>query len=492
LEIFEDHRDQRPRRVSIIVSLYNAAAKLPTFWRMLQQQSVLRAGDAEVILVDSGSPSNEYAVFRQLYARDPLPVVYARSKNRETIQTAWNRGIKLSSGAYLAFLGVDEGAHPDCFTILAEELDRDPAIDWVMADSIVTEVDRAGIFKRDVMPYDRTGYRHDWHYLDCTFLSYVGGLYRRNIHDRFGYYDESFRAAGDTEFKNRILPFIKSKYVPRPLGVFNNYPEERTTQHPRAEIEDLRAWYLHRTPAGASYAFGDRPVEDVVALLNDTLGYRKCYCAHTSTDIELADSLSSHLAGRADASRYRGAHDTARQILQLFRGLELLRQPRQTRFPEFAVVGSYRRVRHLSGSNTPRQSAPRSWAWSDATAVTPVGLAMPSASFQRSIRRGDGAFRGVAGRYLASAGLASRTEGQADQVGGCRAASNGHRMTRAAFLGRDGALNKVILRNGKPLSPTPSPRWRSSATPQRHWLDCASTASGSSSQRTSRTSRAAG
>ena len=347
-EVVDDRRAQGRYRVSIIVSLYKAAEKLPTFWRMLQQQGLIRSGEAEVVFVDSGSPENERAVFERLCAESALPAVYARSKDRETIQAAWNRGINLASGAYLAFLGVDEGIHPDCLRILADELDRDSSLDWVMADSVVTEVDCDGVFTRDIMAYDRTGYRHDWHYLDCTFLSYVGGLYRRSIHDRFGYYDETFRAAGDTEFKNRILPFIKSKYVPRVLGMFNNYPEERTTQHPRAEIEDVRAWYLHRTPAGVSYAFERRPAQDVIALLKDTLAYRKCYCEHTSTDIDLADSLAAHLARRPDGGRWQKVHADTRAIHQIFQQFEQAQYSDRVERDQVAFVRRYWRMQSLA------------------------------------------------------------------------------------------------------------------------------------------------
>ncbi len=347
-EIIDDRRGEKGYRVSIIVSLYNAADKLPTFWSMLQQQDLVRSGEAEIVLVDSGSPSNERAAFQALSARSPLPAVYARSKDRETIQMAWNRGINLSSAPYLAFLGVDEGIHPNCLRVLADELDADPSVDWVMADSIVTEVDRAGIYSRDIMTYDRTGYRHDWHYLDCTFLSYVGGLYRKSIHDRLGYYDETFRAAGDTEFKNRILPDIKTKYVPRVLGVFNNYPEERTTQHPRAEIEDLRAWYLHRSPAGVSYAFDKRPAEDVIELLKDTLAYRKCYCQHISTDIDLADSLVTYIARRPDAARWHKAGAGVHEILQIFQSFEQLHYSNMVERDQVRFVRNYRKIQSLS------------------------------------------------------------------------------------------------------------------------------------------------
>jgi len=187
------------------------------------------------------------------------------------------------------------------------------------------EADENGVFDSDVMPYDRTGYSQDLVYLETCYLSWVGALYRRSIHDRFGYYDESFRAAGNTEFKNRVMPHIRSMHVPMMLGVFNNHPEERTTQHPRAEIEDLRAWYLWRTPAGMGYAFADRPVEDAMTLLRRSLGYRKSFCGHLSTDFDLAYSLAKHVSLRPDApASMHNMLPAARQALELMKGMEQL------------------------------------------------------------------------------------------------------------------------------------------------------------------------
>ena len=315
LAVLDDRRDPAARpRAAVIASLYNAADKLPTLLTMLSNQTLAKQGGLEVVLVDSNSPGPDRAAFEAFEAFEAfaaahpqLPIVFARSAERETIQAAWNRGIRLARAPYLAFLGADEGLHPDALRRLADALDRDSSADWAMADSIVTDVDKAGIYNGDVMAYDRTGYRQDLVYLETCYLSWVGALYRRSIHDRFGYYDESYRAAGDTEFKNRVMPHIKSVHVPAPLGVFNNYPEERTTQHPRAEIEDLRAWYLWRSAAGMDYAFGRRAPEEAWALLQDCYGYRKSYCGHLSTDIDLALALADHLIRRVDAPELSAA-----------------------------------------------------------------------------------------------------------------------------------------------------------------------------------------
>ena len=306
-ETVVDGRTTIPPKVSVIVSLYKAADKLIFFLTALGQQTLLRKGEVEIILVDSGSPTDEGAVVRNYSARTQINVVYARSADRETIQSAWNRGISLARAPYLVFLGVDETLYPEALEVLAEELDKNPEVDWVMANSLVTEVEANGAYKNDVMPYRRDGASKDHTYLETSCLSWVGGMYRKSLHDRFGYYDESFGAAGDTEIKNRILPYISVKFVPKMLGLFLNYPDGQTTASPKAEIEDSRAWYAHRTPGGIRYAFENRSLEDAEKQLCLALGYRKSFCGHMSCDIEYATYLARYIQNRDANSRIANA-----------------------------------------------------------------------------------------------------------------------------------------------------------------------------------------
>jgi hypothetical protein len=168
-------------------------------------------------------------------------------------------------------------------------------------------------------------------------------MYRRSIHDRFGYYDETFRSAGDTEFKNRILSYIKVKFVDRMLGLFLNYPNGQTTSSLMAEIEDSRAWYLYHTPGGVRYAFENRPVEEAEALLCTALGYRKSYCRHISSDIEYASYLARYIDTRKPASVLANALSPGlKEMLRRMRRIELAeRMP--TRLESLAALaGAWR------------------------------------------------------------------------------------------------------------------------------------------------------
>ncbi|MDZ4783749.1 MAG: glycosyltransferase [Planctomycetia bacterium] len=320
----DDRRDDQKRRVSVIVSLYDAADKLPMFLRALNLQTMFQTQQAELVLIDSGSPTDERRVFEQFASDWGAGIVYARTAKRESIQTAWNRGISLARGKYLSFLGVDEGIVPPALETLANELDADPSLDWVQANSLVTNVNERGHWRNDIMIYDRTGYRPAYVYLETCYLSWVGALYRRDIHDRFGMYDGTFRAAGDTEFKNRVLPFLNTKAIPETLGIFWNYPSGQTTCSPRAELEDLRAWYLHRTCAGIRRAVQAADATEVEDWVVAALKYRKSYCSHWSTDVEFAVNASTVLKERFPNSPVSKLHDGLAGLLSAYRTADCL------------------------------------------------------------------------------------------------------------------------------------------------------------------------
>lgn len=303
-EIVHKRKNKNNYKISIIVSLYNAANKLNFFLEMLKRQTLVQTGDAEIILIDSCSPTNEDEIYFNFLNTSNINISYYKTKYRETIQKAWNRGIQISEGEYLTFLGVDEGIIPNALEILLSELDNDSKIDWVQGNSLVTNVDQNGLWLEDVMLYDRNNF-HPFHiYLETCYISWVGALYRKSIHTKFGYYDETFRAAGDTEFKNRICPFLNLKVIPKTLGIFYNFPEERTTQSPLAELEDIRAWYIFRTGDGIRYILRNKDRCFVEEALKLCLSYRKSFCSHKSTDIEMAILVCKYLKEKYPDSKY--------------------------------------------------------------------------------------------------------------------------------------------------------------------------------------------
>jgi glycosyltransferase involved in cell wall biosynthesis len=289
--IQESKKSSKNPKISIIVSSFNASSKLKVFLNRLSMCPELLTGEAEILLIDANSFSPDAHLAVGIADELGISLRSIRLHRRITIQEAWNYGILNARGEFLSFLGVDETIHPTALTELSQVLEHDQNVDWVMSNTIVTEVDGNGCFMKDVMIYNRKDADVASPFLETCYVSYVGGMYRKNIHQKFGYYDPTFKGAGDTEFKSRVLPSLKVSYLNKTLGEFLNYPEERTTATERVELEDIRAWYIFRTPGGLKYQTSLAGVSFLESLGTGTLGYRKSYCGHLSTDIEMASAI---------------------------------------------------------------------------------------------------------------------------------------------------------------------------------------------------------
>lgn len=324
-ERVDDRRAKQDPALTVVSSLYNVSGRLGNFLSMLSENTLLaQPGLVEIVLIDSGSTDATPAEYEALKTRFGLPIVCARTATRETIQTAWNQGIALARGRYLALLGVDEAVTPDAFERLCKVLDDEPSVDWAQGSADYTEVDETGRWLRTTRTYDRRGYDQRAHILDCCYISYVGAVYRRSVHDRVGFYDPSFRAAGDNEFKNRALPFIRTKTLDETLGAFRSYPGERASQGPLAELEDLRAWYLFRTVGGCRYLYDSMPTEQVEEVLFDAFAYRKTWHDYLSSDVDFAATLAEYLAQRSPVRKFKRLALLARRLRNCYRQLELL------------------------------------------------------------------------------------------------------------------------------------------------------------------------
>ncbi|MBY0610693.1 MAG: glycosyltransferase [Beijerinckiaceae bacterium] len=344
-----DRRTIDKPRVSIIVSVYNGVNKIGIFLETLKNLTAASRQTVDLVIVDSNSLDGTGDWIKsEIETRSTLPawlsIVYVRSRDRETIQKAWNRGIQVARGKYFSFMGVDESNRADAYDRMADYLDANPSIDWVVSDAVVQDVDMSCAFVNDIMIYRRQFETKDDHLLECCYMSYVGCLYRADIHKRFGYYDETFRAAGDTEFKNRLLRRANFGSIDECLGFFTNYPEERVTQSPLAELEDLRAWYLHRSLGGLMFRFEKATADEIIALFIRSLDYKKSYMDRRCTDLELAANLAALLKLKfpVEYAQISQAADAVEKALAAYRLLDRISDPDE---PGANALIDYHRMR---------------------------------------------------------------------------------------------------------------------------------------------------
>ncbi|MEW6587003.1 MAG: tetratricopeptide repeat protein, partial [Nitrospirota bacterium] len=107
---------------------------------------------------------------------------------------------------------------------MADTLDRNPGIGLVYGDQIITDTENE-TFERHTPSgnYRWIDYNRELLTIGC----FIGPqpMWRKSLHDTFGYFDESFTVSGDWEFWLRIAEGTKMLHIRENLGLYYRSPQ---------------------------------------------------------------------------------------------------------------------------------------------------------------------------------------------------------------------------------------------------------------------------
>ncbi|CCI31105.1 Genome sequencing data, contig C299 [Microcystis sp. T1-4] len=206
-------------KVSVIVSTYKSAEFIRGCLEDLVTQTLYEKGEVEIIIIDSASPENEGEIIQEFQENYPN-IIYQRTQERETLYRAWNRAIKLARGSYITNGNTDDRRCFNALEILANYLDNNREISLVYADQLITTI------KNDT--FATTPALKHWNWPNYSYPQMRQGccvgsqpMWRKMLHDKYGYFQENFRCAGDYEFWLRIgSQGEKMALIPEILGLY--------------------------------------------------------------------------------------------------------------------------------------------------------------------------------------------------------------------------------------------------------------------------------
>lgn len=223
--------------VTAIVSTYNSERFIRGCLEDLTGQTLFAKGALEIVVVDSGSPQNEGTIVREFMEKFGT-IVYIRTEERETVYHAWNRAIQVASGRYITNANTDDRHRPDALEIMAGMLDSNPTIDLVYADVLITRTPNETFASNNA-----TG-KYEWFPWDRNTLLGVGcfigpqPMWRRSLHDFYGWFDPGLVTSGDYEFWLRISQTSEFQYIPEPLGLYLEHDASIEHMHEQLKLRE--------------------------------------------------------------------------------------------------------------------------------------------------------------------------------------------------------------------------------------------------------------
>lgn len=226
-------------KVSAIVSTYNSENFIADCLLDLVDQTLYKKGELEIIVIDSASEHNEQSIVQNFKIKYPN-IVYDRTPNRETLYGAWNRGIKMSRGAYITNANTDDRHRPDALEVMAHYLDTSPETSLVYADQLITTI------ANDTWATTQAKQRWNWpafNYSELEERCIIGPqpMWRKSLHEKYGYFRSEFTAAGDYDFWLRIGKTENIVRLPEILGLYYCNPRglEHASPIPQQETDRI-------------------------------------------------------------------------------------------------------------------------------------------------------------------------------------------------------------------------------------------------------------
>lgn len=196
-------------KVSLLVTVFNVEETLPVTLASIEGQDY---GEIETVIADGGSTDGTVELIRQFAARmadRPGFSVRWVSEPDEGLYDAMNKAFRMSSGDIIAVCN-DKLCKPYAVSRLVAALESGgPCCIGVHSDLVYVEGER--VIRQWHMGQGRIS--EGWMPGHPTLFL------RRQVYEKYGFYDTSFRCAADYEFMVRFLKDEKNRlaYVPEVL-----------------------------------------------------------------------------------------------------------------------------------------------------------------------------------------------------------------------------------------------------------------------------------
>jgi FkbM family methyltransferase len=224
--------------VTAIVSTYNSSRFIGGCLEDLVAQSLFQKNELEIIIINSGSEQDEEAIVRQ-FQKSTSSIKYLKTE-RESLYSSWNRAIRMASGRFITNANTDDRHRNDALELLAAELDAHPDVDLVYSDCHVSTIANETFEENAKLQL----YRYPEYFAPAVLLHYQFGpqpMWRKSVHESVGYFDDSFKAAGDYDFNIRFsLSGRKAKHISAPLGLYLEHPEAISFKDDTMALENAR------------------------------------------------------------------------------------------------------------------------------------------------------------------------------------------------------------------------------------------------------------
>ena len=213
-------------KVSLILTSFNSKDLLKCTLENIENQDY---PNIQIVIKDGGSTDGTVDVIKEFGNKSKYEVKYKTGKD-SGIYDAMNQGYELADGDIIAFFN-DKFVSKNVVSKMVKTIIANPDAVGAHADLVYKEGDR-------VVRYWKMGKQKS------LFLGWMPGhptlFLKREVYEKYGLYDTSFKIAADYEFMIRFLKDGKNKLAYLPKVVVSMYYGGTSTASKFSYIDSLK------------------------------------------------------------------------------------------------------------------------------------------------------------------------------------------------------------------------------------------------------------
>ena len=253
--------------VTAIVSTYNSEEFIRECLEDLVTQAI--GNKLEIIVIDAASPQNESRIVTE-FQQSHKNIRYIRTPERIGIYAAWNIAIREAKGSYITTFSTNDRLCKDAYTVMMNTLEENPDVMLVYGDTYLTKTPHESFeLHTRSGEYRWPEYSYESLLKQCSIGPHP--MWRREVHDVVGYFDEEYLAVGDQEMWLRIGEKFPMKHIPVFTGLFWDSSDGMSNRHYIAvpETDAIQDKYLRRWQQRSVHA-QNKSCEPLQAEINVT------------------------------------------------------------------------------------------------------------------------------------------------------------------------------------------------------------------------------
>ena len=196
--------------ITVIVAVFNAETTVRQCLNSFTEQTYQKK---QLIVIDGGSKDSTVEIIKDYHD----VIDYWISEPDSGIYSAWNKALLHATGDWVCFLGADDYFYNErVLEEISAELASGLPADIRIVYGQVLLVDTLG---NAIFTVGESWQKSGKLFNKLMSIPHLGAMHHKSLFDEYGYFDESFKIAGDYEFLLRELKNAQAHFMPHIISV---------------------------------------------------------------------------------------------------------------------------------------------------------------------------------------------------------------------------------------------------------------------------------